>query len=99
MPKPSEYIQKGWCQHVNAKDRKGEVCGPFDPMAERWCLVGALHAAYSEDTMLRERATSRLFKAIAKESGGFEGYTLAAWNDTIKRTQAEVVALLQSIGE
>lgn len=90
--KPSQYISKGWCQGKSSVDSSGRFCLPDDSIAARWCLVGALTAAYPDRNRERVAAVDKL---IAK----LDTLQFARWNDEPKRTQAEVVALLQSIGE
>lgn len=90
--KPSEFVAKGWCQKVFAKSRDGWSTHADSPDAIKWCLVGALTAAYPEANEERSLLTYKLIDKL-------NGLGFAAWNDDPKRTQAEVVALLQSIGE
>ena len=92
MPKPSDYIQRGWCQGVNAIGADGIWCLPNDPQAARWCLIGAMVAAYPESNAHREAMTTKLIHKLGH-------LQFARWNDQISRTQAEVVAMLESIGE
>lgn len=88
--KPSQYIKKGWCQGVNAKDSYGYFCEPTSPCAIKWCLIGAIQAAYPQDTRKRMEIHSKL------ES---HSPIIAHWNDAPNRTQAEVISLLEQIGE
>ena len=90
--RPSEYIQRGWCQHVSAVDSGGDFCMPDSPTAARWCLIGALVAAYPERNQHREAVTTKLMRKLGH-------LQFARWNDTPGRTQAEVVTVLQAIGE
>lgn len=95
MTKPSEYIQKGWCQGVSARNDKGYGCRALDGEAQSWCLVGAVHKTYPEDPTKREEIYQRIQKAVKLDYT----FQVVNWNDNYDRTQAEVVALLQSIGE
>ena len=90
--KPSEYIAKGWCQGVAAKDGDGRVCMPDASYAAKWCLIGACIKAYPE-------RTERRFQVATKLQHKLGNLHYAKWNDDPKRTQAEVIELLQSIGE
>lgn len=90
--KPSKYIRKGWCQGVSARDNRGHSCSPISTSATQWCLIGALNAAYPEHNKYREKIVSKLILRITH-------LRFAEWNDNPKRTQAEVVAVLQAIGE
>ena len=94
MAKPSDYIRKGWCKNTNALDDNGYSCEPTAPYAVKWCLAGAVCAAYKDDTPKREHAFDKVLAAIAPQS-----LFVAYWNDQPKRTKEEVIALLESIGE
>lgn len=71
-------IQQGWCQGVAAIDHERIPCDPASPHACAWCLVGALYF---------DREACKSLRSILKGSVCF-------WNDSKRRTQAEVVALL-----
>lgn len=88
--KPSEYIQKGWCKGNSAKDATGRGCDANGPFAVQWCLIGAVYAAYPYNSIAHEQIFERLCTKVGVP---------ALWNDKEKRTQVEVVELLQSIGE
>ena len=90
--KPSEYITKGWCQGEFARDSQGEKCYLYSPAVSEWCLVGAIKEAYLQDNKKCRRAITKLQRKL-------NSLQFATWNDDPTRTQAEVVALLQSIGE
>lgn len=90
--KPSRYIAKGWCQGTSAKNASGEACNAIAKTATSWCLIGALQAAYPTRNEAFEKAVDKLIKKL-------DTTALAKWNDKPKRTQAEVLQLLQSIGE
>lgn len=89
--RPSDYIKKGWCQGASAVDEQGVVVDPRSPQAARWCLTGAIIAAYPEDIHQREMVSDSLAKTPAS--------LMAHWNDTHGRTQKEVIEVLESIGE
>jgi len=91
MPKPSYYIKRGWCQGTLARDTQGEACLETSPDAIAWCTYGAIYAAYPNEPQHRESLLDKLQVLFH--------IPLAKWNDDPKRTQAEVIALLQSIGE
>ncbi len=90
--KPSQYIAKGWCQGRSALDSEGKFVFAESTSAIQWCLIGALRVAYNES---REQSYKVIKKLEVKL--GYPG--LSIWNDDPKRTKAEVIALLQSIGE
>lgn len=91
--RPSDFIKKGWCQHTNAKREDNTICAPYNPMASYWCLIGAIMAAYSMNSDKRRQVINKL------TDGDAPGKSIALWNDAPERTQAEVIARLQAIGE
>ena len=90
--KPSEYIAKGWCQKYSALDSEGKLVWADSTSAVQWCLVGALRAAYEELPEQRRKVAGKLQAKLGH-------LQFSKWNDEPKRTKAEVIALLQSIGE
>lgn len=96
--KPSDYVKKGWCQHSSALSADGTVVSPSDGQAQRWCLLGALDAAYA-DSEVRHKVD--VIDALCRKFiyGVASGLTLIAWNDAPARTQQDVIDLLQSVGE
>lgn len=91
--KPSEYVRKGWCQRVAAVDKLGLPCYPTSRMAHAWCAIGAIEAAYPNDNKKFADTTEKLYLKLK----GLD--SIGEWNDAPTRTQAQVVALLESIGE
>ena len=79
--KPSEYIQKGWCQNVNALDAENKACNPWSPYATKWCLVGAIHAAYPSDALTRIEVTTKIREVLHSPH-------ISGWNDLYSRKQA-----------
>lgn len=90
--RPSEYIQKGWCQGITAMSDDGTACSSRQKDAVKWDLAGAIGAAYPEDIQKRMGIADKLGVVLKTRQ-------FAQWNDELKRTKAEVVALLISIGE
>ena len=90
--KPSEYIKKGWCQGQLAKDAYGIGTEPNYTSATRWCLYGAILAAYNEEILKRVDIIDKLYEKLPVDS-------MALWNDAPKRTREEVIKLLESVGE
>ena len=89
--RPSDYVRKGWCQGSIARDAQGKSCLETSPDAVQWCLYGAVSAAYPYDIQKRGEILDKLPLPT--------NVPLGRWNDDPKRTQAEVIALLTSIGE
>lgn len=89
--KPSDYVKRGWCRGASAKDALGIVVDPTSSHAIQWCTYGAICAAYPEDPEKRSGVVSRLSEKVTG--------MIPEWNDAPGRTQRQVVALLESIGE
>ena len=89
--KASEYIRQGWCREA-ASVTQGGTRGAFNqPGAIAWCMGAAV--------VLAEGHTSVESPDYDKLYG--QEMTLPAmarWNDKKGRTQAEVVAKLESWG-
>lgn len=92
--KPSEFIRRGWCRGVYAKDQKGKSCDPISSYAIAWCLYGACDAAFPIDSTMRfelemavEALCERNFSCLPPQ-----------WNDEYGQSQREVVAFLEYYG-
>ena len=86
---------EAWCQNANARDAAGNCCDPGDAAAARWCIDGALARA-GGNANLDTLATTNHWKAVAVQlkprTAGFGSLTI--WNDRPRRTQRQVLALL-----
>lgn len=99
--KPSEYIRQGWCQGAVARNATGVPCQPTHRDATAWCLYGAINKTYPEDTEQRTRIMDRIRHILRAQRFIHvdDPASLALWNDHPKRTQQEVIQLLQQVGE
>jgi hypothetical protein len=81
--------RKHWCRFALAKDKYGQHVNATDPMARRFCAVGALIATANELTSdpLQANALGRLAANIVSSRGE---WTLLAVNDF--RGHAAVIA-------
>lgn len=101
-------VESGWCQHRMAADIMGFMTQPEDDAACYWCLTGAVERAhkvplYAEaDDTIETRFS--LYAAIADAIGEVDMsidqqqpafLVCQTWNDTIGRTQAEVVSVVK----
>ena len=88
---PSEYIQKGWCKQVLARDSKGGQSPAWGADACQWCSLGALSAAY-QDGDITDRQDSLIIHYIHDHLESDD--SISAWND--RQESAEpVIAMLQ----
>jgi len=92
--KPSDLLSKpgAWCQKAEAKDETGTTVAGDSSKACQWCLLGALMRCFPGDDDHYDIARFKVRQAIPEDS------LISTWNDSPARTQAEVVALLQSVG-
>lgn len=92
--KASEYIRKGWTQGSVARDLNGDAEASMSARAVSWCVAGAITASYRgvRGAERAEIASNRLRNHLRTDC-------LALWNDSPERTQAEVIAALEAIGE
>lgn len=86
----AEYVRRGWCQRRRACNSRYAVVDPCDPDAERWCVIGALHAAMGDGL------TGTRFDVAANAIQAETGRWLSGWNDAPERTQQDVIAALEA---
>lgn len=73
-------IEQGWCQHVYAVSSQGIKCDEIDPMAVRWCLLGALRRASTASPVPLEDyawAIRKVEAALSRRRDVHEGMILA----------------------
>lgn len=92
MPKPSDFIKRGWCQYTMARDKEGRDCFETSPDAVAWCTYGAIYAAYPLHPYRRES----ILNMIRRE---YHIPAIGVWNDHYSRTRHDVLTLLEAIGE
>lgn len=76
-----------WTQGASARDSGRRVVIFSSERACQWCALGAIGATYKGYQILD------IERRLRSELAG----SIAVWNDTPERTQAEVVALLKSL--
>jgi hypothetical protein len=94
-------IERGWSQHLAARDLLGNTVEPRDKAAVRWCLHGACMAVVG-DIVVTNEDWARYWRPLvaAAEEAGFPVHGWAPhagpvrFNDAPGRTQAEVIALM-----
>lgn len=101
LAKAAQLVERGWCRHDFSKIGE-QPCSAADPAAERFCLVGAVHAAayYFEEVYRRHhlRTCQVVHCALGRVTALLEFNSpeqLYDWNDHPVRTQAQVVHILQ----
>lgn len=106
--KPSDYVRRGWCQNIAALDSEGHRVFYADPdrkvnlseirqRAAKVCLTTAVLLIYENDSPrtidIAHKINAQL--GLAPE----DRYGMIDWNNAPERTQVDVVALLEAIGE
>lgn len=90
-------VERGWTQHVAARDANGMEVNDIDDVAVEFCITGAVglaaHQHYIDHRVgewtLRVAALDRL-----KEAGAIlPSESLHDWNDDSSRTKEQVLAL------
>ncbi|ORE90214.1 hypothetical protein ATO13_23301 [Stappia sp. 22II-S9-Z10] len=80
------YIERGWAQGDAARDDDGFACTVESRKAVRWCALGAIGAAGRRFPQRdRDTALTALYRAVGTP-------TISFWNDSPRRTQADVLA-------
>lgn len=89
--KPSELIERGWCQRVMARNQFGEEVFYNNSDACEWCLSGACAKV--------GLWWGKLIQEVRKVAGLGDvfvtGETVPGWNDVPGRTKEEVLAVLR----
>ena len=103
-------IEQGWCQHISSLDNKGRVCDPNDVHACDWCLTGAVnavcHESWDQFDLFYElhntlHTIDPYFCNLYEGADGEDyldpadsGSDLIDWNDSLIRSQHDVIDLL-----
>lgn len=84
LTKARASIAEGWTQNIYARDAQGESVSSKAESAVCWCAAGAM-AKHVRGDGSQSEAYALLMLAMHCTD-------IAAWNDSAKRTQAEVLA-------
>jgi hypothetical protein len=91
-------VAASWTQNADARAADGSGVEPWDGDAVSWSLLGALTASY-EHLLTREEeevALSALAVACLLLADVIDSDSLAEWNDLPERTQAHVLAAIET---
>ncbi len=90
MPKPSEFLRRGWTKNADARDEQGNVVPARSGNAVSWCIRGAFIAAECNLDPLYAYLPGFLQRL------GFsrDGISVADWND-LYATKEQVLALVE----
>lgn len=90
-----KLVSWGWCQGSDARDSHGASVQPWDGRAASWSLLGALVAVLEREAAASgEVPLQELAAALYPLADLVDTDSLAAWNDDPRRSQAEVLDVL-----
>jgi hypothetical protein len=94
-------VAHGWTQGADARAADGREVDPWADDAVAWSLLGALVAALEEQQAQSggELPLEELAVALHAPAGCVDDDSLTVWNDTSRRTGAEVEAALAAAAE
>lgn len=92
-----DLIARGWVQGPWAVDKEGNSCRHDHPDAVAWCIAGASYRFFEIDVVTWIRARQRIDDLLPEFHSVSPAVT---FNEVPRRTQAEVLALLdRAIGQ
>lgn len=93
--KAYELLSKrgSWTKGAYARTRLGELCGTKNPLAVKFCTIGALEKTYSNKYKFN-KAMNKLKKYLDSINKYNDIYS---WNDTDSRTRKQVVTVLKKL--
>jgi len=97
--------ERGWTKGAMARDGKGEVCGWNGPLAESFCLAGALlRMAGTEGHAAAAESIRGIHRVILREAGRDETLyedepDIISWNDHTAKSKDDVLSLLDRVLE
>jgi len=90
-------VERGWTQHADAHNERGEVVKSWSPDAVRWSLLGALVASFERISSASDGpAIAHLARACTGLADTLDADSLEEWNDEPERRKADVLAALDA---
>ena len=94
-------VKRGWCQGAHARDGAGLEVPSWSEEARSWSLLGALLTSWhvqdsrNDADVVAHLADAHALGEATQVLGEVVGSaSLERWNDTAKRTQADVLAAM-----
>jgi hypothetical protein len=88
-------VAEAWCSGAEARDSAGSMVSPWDDRAASWSLLGAIVAVLEREASHdRELSIPELATALNALAKLVDSDSLIEWNDRPRRTQGNVVAVL-----
>lgn len=91
-----DLVRRGWTQHAEGRDAHGAAVEPCDPTVTSWSLLGALVVALEQQDGRDELLLVELADALDALALYVDSDSLADWNDDPRRTQSDVIAVLDA---
>lgn len=85
-----------WTTEAYARNDGGDIVQPGDPSASCWCLIGAIGRVDRFNPSYMALDKFEAMPAIQALTAVTDGVWPPNWQDSIGRTQAEVVAALRA---
>jgi hypothetical protein len=93
-------VAEGWCSGAEARDSAGSKVSPWDERAASWSLLGSIVAVLEREASLdRELSIPELATALYALAKLVDSDSLIEWNERPRRTQGNVVAVLDRAAE
>ena len=93
-------VAEAWCRGAEARDSTGSQVSPWDDRAASWSLLGSIVAVLERDASLdRELSIPDLATALYALAKLVDSDSLVEWNDRPRRTQGNVVAVLDQAAD
>jgi hypothetical protein len=91
LGRTGDIIERGWCQHVSAKDKYGGEVRISDPEAVCFCLTGAVYKA-ADDHKFSEIIAAACCRALRE---AIDNQRIPLWNDSPWRIKEDVVRAIE----
>jgi hypothetical protein len=89
------FVDRGWCQHTDARDAAGAEVEPWDERAVAWSLLGAIVAVLEREARERgEVPLEELAASLYALADVVDVDSLAEWNDAPGRTKEQTTDAL-----
>lgn len=92
-----ELVSTGWCRGADARDSAGVELDPWQDDAVSWSLLGALVAVLEREAARSgEIPIADLGAALYALADLIDTDSLVAWNDDARRSQPDVIRVLDA---
>ncbi len=82
--------EDNWCRGAFARDGLDERCNATDPIACKYCVLGAIRAVTNNEVDAFLKINNKIIEVLKVQS-------TAIWNDSMVVNHAEMIAGLQKV--